>query len=164
MKPVTSPSDSGFAARLNLGIGAVLWVEDGGDHLDVWKPPSVSLDLGYAFDKRISVIVRGSTWLRSGDPANEFVGLGAVYHFPVEHLYVEPVLGLSWVRSGAIDQWQHTRQGLALELDIGQTFTLSSLTDFGVGAHFQFGTPWGRQGEGTLTSLHAGIFVSLGLR
>jgi len=163
-EPDAGSGDAGLSARLCLGIGASLWIEQGGN-LEVWKPPSVSLDVGYALDRRVALIVRGSTWLRSGDPANEFLGVGGVYHFVADRLYVASVLGLSWVRAGALDRWVHTRQGLALEIDVGQTFAFSRHTDFAVGAHFQFGTPLLREADtSTLTSLHAGIFVALGLR
>ena len=165
--PERPPSDSGsgdagFSARLALGVGAALWIADG--DLKLSKPITLGLDLGYAFNKRLALIARGSTWLRDGEMANEFFGAGAVYHFVADHLFVAGVLGLLFTRDGTIDQWTHRREGVALEIDVGQTFALSTHTEFAVGAHFQFGTPLGGKGSDALTSLHAGLFVSLGLR
>jgi hypothetical protein len=163
--PTEAPAgieDAGFSARLSLGIGAALWIA--GSELKLSKPVSLGIDLGYALNKRLALIVRGSTWLRDGELANEFLGAGAVYRITAAHLYLAGVLGLSFTRDGTIDQWVHRVQGVALELDVGQTFALSTHTDFAVGAHFQFGTPWGGTDLDAFTSLHAGVFVALALR
>ena len=145
-----------------MSAGAALWIA-GGD-LKLSKPIALSLDLGYALDRRLAIIVRGSTWLRSGELANEFVGAGVVYHFAADQLYVAGVLGLSFARDGVLAEWQHRLQGAAIEIDVGQTFALFSSLEFAVGAHFQFGTPLLGKGIDAFTSLHAGVFVALAWR
>jgi hypothetical protein len=160
--PSKAGSDAGLSARLALGFGAALLIS--GDELLLANPLSLSIDIGYALNKRLALIARGSTWLSDSGLANEFLGAGAVYHIFRDHLYVAGVLGLSLTRDGTIDQWQHRVQGVALEVDVGQTFALSAHTEFSLGSHFQFGTPWGGTDLDAFTSLHAGVFVALGMR
>jgi hypothetical protein len=156
------PAYAGFSARLSFGIGGALWLADGDTKLS--RPFTFVLDLGYALTRDVTIIARGSSWLPSDDLANEFLGAGAVYHFVAERVYVAAALGLSLTRIGAISEWRHFVQGLALEADVGQIFPLTTHTSFSLGAHFQFGTPLLGKEPDAFTSLHAGIFVAFGLR
>jgi hypothetical protein len=160
--PVEEPSDTGFSARLSLGVGGALWFTGGDTKLS--RPFSFGLDLGYAVMRNVTIIARGSSWFPSDNLANEFVGAGAVYRFVAERLYVAGVLGVSLTRVGPASDWQHYVQGLALEADVGQWFPLTAQTAFSLGAHFQIGTPLFGKKPDAFTSLQAGIFVALGLR
>jgi hypothetical protein len=156
------PSETGFSARLSLGVGAALWFSGGDKKLST--PFNFGLDLGYAITRRITLIARATSWAPVDNLANEFFGAGVVYRFAVEHLYVAGALGLSLTRTGPISEWQHYVQGLALEADVGQSFSITTNTAFSVGAHFQIGTPLLGKEPDAFASLQAGIFVALGLR
>jgi hypothetical protein len=157
-----APSDTGFAARLSLGVGGALWIGDGGD-TKLSRPFWFGLDLGYAFTRNLTVFARGTSWFPYDDLANEFFGVGAAYRFVAERVYVAPALGASFTRQGPASQWSHYFQGLALEADVGQYYPLPGSTSFSFGAHFQIGTPLFGKGRDAFTSLQAGIFVALGL-
>ncbi|HET8932024.1 MAG TPA: hypothetical protein VFN67_01230 [Polyangiales bacterium] len=156
------PSDTGFSARLSLGVGGALWITGGDTKLS--RPFWFGLDLGYAVTRNVTIIARGSSWFPSDNLANEFFGAGAVYRFVAERLYVAGALGVALTRVGPASDWSHYVQGLAVEADVGQWFTLTPQTAFSLGAHFQVGSPFFGKKPDAFTSLQAGIFVALGLR
>jgi hypothetical protein len=156
------PSETGFAARLSLGVGGALWISGGDTKLS--RPFWFGLDLGYALSRELTIFARATSWFPYDNLANEFFGLGASYHFVAERVYVAPALGLSFLRQGSASEWSHHFQGLALEADVGQLVPITTNTSCSFGAHFQIGTPLFGKGRDAFTSLQAGIFVALGLR
>lgn len=155
-------SGPGLWLDVGLGIGASLWLGGGDNRL--YKPAELSLNIGYALGEQLAIIARGSTWLKTSDLANEFLGAGVAIRFLEERIYIATTLGLGLTRVGTPSEWRHYVQGLALQVDIAQAFPLSVHTHLAVGAHFQFGTPWGGKEPDAFTSLAAGLFVAFGLR
>ncbi|MET0386109.1 MAG: hypothetical protein ABW321_09140 [Polyangiales bacterium] len=152
---------SGLWLDVGLGIGASLWID--GEEAALWKPVSLSLNIGYELDPTLAIIVRGSSWLKTDGSANEFLGAGVAYRFLEERMYVAGALGASLTRTGPISDWQHHVQGLALVADVAQAFPLTAITQLAVGAHFQIGTPLLGDDE-SFTSIAAGIFIAFGVR
>ncbi|MEY4582251.1 MAG: hypothetical protein RL701_6954 [Pseudomonadota bacterium] len=146
--------------RITLGVSAALWID--GDEAELFRPASFSLMAGYAFDDHWAAVVRASTWLKTSDLANEYLGAGTLYRFAGD-MSVAATLGLAITRSGTPSDWQHRVQGFAAQIDIGQSWQVGSVLELIVGAHFQIGTPLAGEEPDNFTSFETGIFLGLGL-
>jgi hypothetical protein len=165
-RPPIAPSPAGrFYARLSLGIEASLWLGEAslwlGKSTQLFKPATLRLDLGYALRPETALIVRAGTWLRDGTTALNFLGAGVSEYF--DDMFVTAVIGLDVYRVGSLSHSDLGAEGLAGQFEVGQIWRLSSLFEFAVGVHFELGTPLGHVDDVTLTTIGAGIFVSVAL-
>ena len=127
------------------------------------EPGTLTLDLGYSITPELVLGVRGTSWIQTSGFANEFLGLAATIYLDERNMYVTGALGVGITRANEISQWKHYVQGVALQADIGQVWSVTDWSEFSLGAQFQIGTPFGGTKPDAFTSLMAGVFVAYGI-
>jgi hypothetical protein len=166
-EPFAPEPEGRFYARLGLGVEASLWAGDGTQLPQLpplpqlFKPATLSLDLGYAFRPETALIVRGGTWLRDGTTALNFLGAGVSEYF--DDMFVTGVIGIAAYRLGTLSHGELGAEGLAGQFELGQVWRLSPLFEFALGVRFELGTPLGHVHDVTITTIGVGIFVSVAL-
>jgi hypothetical protein len=156
LREVSERADpSPVTLRLGLGVGAALWF-DGGD-AELFEPVPLSLVAGYALDRNLAIVVRASTWLKTAPLANEFYGAGVLYRFAGD-MSVLATLGAGFTRYA---DFARRLQGVAIQADVGQGFSLAEHWDLVLGAHFQVGTALGGSAAYGFNSIETGIFVAV---
>lgn len=114
-----------------------------GDDSKLRLPAFAHLDLGYAFSESLGVLARVSTWL-SYDPFGiTFLGVGVMHGFEPDGMFITGLVGLAFEDPDFGIQGDEEREGLAFHFDLGQRFIVADQLYFGVGAHFELGTPLG---------------------
>jgi hypothetical protein len=157
--PVRVP---GFTARLSLGVAAALWIHP--DATKLFEVGTMSLDLGYSLNSELVLGLRATSWLKTSDFANEFLGAATTMYFAEQTMYVTAALGLGLTRAGPMSDWHHYVQGIALQADVGQVWRVTECSEFSLGAQFQLGTPFGGKSPDAFTSVLVGVFLGFGLR
>jgi hypothetical protein len=163
-RPIAPEPERGpVALRFALGLEISLLTVDQPEALRT--PTGFALDLGWAPLPDWIFWLRAASWFAFDPVAFQFLGLGATHLFLEEQMFVSGFLGISILDGefGVPGGSDERVQGLALNIEIGQTWSLATRVNFDLGVRFELGTPW--LGDGyDAAQIAIGPFIAIGYR